>query len=956
MVNLTKWEEACGGTPEAEAKTFRQLSEDMLLVQKRAQARSGKDGVLRVGRALHAKPLLAVRNARLTVRDDLPENFVQEHFEPGRQFDATVRISNASSVHQSDIERDLRGLALRLDLGDSCQDLLLTNHAVNHARDAKQFVQFALAMSRGRLLGFLRLPFFVGLLQAGRMLSNISRATGQPVASLATESFWSRGAMLWGTAGPVRIILRPVEDAVAGPVPAAGDPAYLSHEIAKQLSKRDVSWELAVQTFIDHDKTPIEDASKKWPDGPGSWIPIAILTVPKQDVTSSAAQAAAAEVEAMAFNPWHTLEAFRPLGNINRARKAVYEAAAAHRRRERFVTPKPLRNRVVSGVLAPVFGVVNRVRPWHRLPLVAGLLNLSVERNRLRKRNLIDMTPQEDVPTATQPTAPIPEENRARRSFDGRYNDLSDPEMGKGSDRAETDPTDGAPFGRNLKPVFLRDQEATPNAAEVAKTLLHRTSFQPAGIVNVLAAAWIQFQVHDWVEHRRYPLGERDIRVKLPAGWPWSNRPDGAQEDEMRIAGDRELGGRHGTGIFGNQVSHWWDASGIYGHNEAEAAALRDGTGPRLRLDHVDGKGGYLPMDDTGKELTGFTESWWLGLSAFHTLFAREHNTVATELQRAHGDWSDDRVYHTTRLVVSALIAKIHTVEWTPAIIARKDIDIALRANWSGPDNAWVRAGIWLKDEHALKGIPDTLPDHHGTPFSLTEDFVTVYRMHQLLPDDYRMHDARTGDLKEQCVFDQLHGTKTGHVMRQLGLEDVFYSLGIAHPGRIALHNYPLALTDFTRPGVDTKPERIDLSVVDIMRERTRGIPRYNAFRTGVHKRPVRRWEDITTNPEDVRLLKDLYGSIDRVDTVVGLTAEEAPEGFGFSDTAFRIFIMMATRRLQSDRFLTVDFRPEIYSHLGIDWVQKTTMADVIRRHMPDLADLLPTGESAFAPWRRRAD
>ena len=42
---------------------------------------------------------------------------------------------------------------------------------------------------------------------------------------------------------------------------------------------------------------------------------------------------------------------------------------------------------------------------------------------------------------------------------------------------------------------------------------------------------------------------------------------------------------------------------------------------PRIRLDD-----GYLPTDLQGFEVTGFNESWWLGLSAMHTLFAREHN------------------------------------------------------------------------------------------------------------------------------------------------------------------------------------------------------------------------------------------------------------------------------------------------------------------------------------------
>ena len=83
--------------------------------------------------------------------------------------------------------------------------------------------------------------------------------------------------------------------------------------------------------------------------------------------------------------------------------------------------------------------------------------------------------------------------------------------------------------------------------------------------------------------------------------------------------------------------------------------------------------------------------------------------------------------------------------------------------------------------------------------------------------------------------------------------------------------------------------------------------------------------------------MRELYGSIDMVDTMVGLHAEPPPRGFGFSDTAFRIFILMASRRLQSDRFLTVDYRPEIYSPVGLDWIDKNGMTSVILRNCPDL-------------------
>src|SRR5438552_14876298 len=100
-----------------------------------------------------------------------------------------------------------------------------------------------------------------------------------------------------------------------------------------------------------------------------------------------------------------------------------------------------------------------------------------------------------------------------------------------------------------------------------------------------------------------------------------------------------------------------------------------------------------------------------------------------------------------------------------------------------------------------------------------------------------------------------------------------------------------------------------------------------------------------------------LYNNkIDEVDTMVGMLAEEFPEGFGFSDTAFRIFILMASRRLKSDRFFTTDFRPEVYTQTGIDWVTKTKLKDVLLRHYPELEPALEGLPNAFLPWHRVGD
>ena len=78
----------------------------------------------------------------------------------------------------------------------------------------------------------------------------------------------------------------------------------------------------------------------------------------------------------------------------------------------------------------------------------------------------------------------------------------------------------------------------------------------------------------------------------------------------------------------------------------------------------------------------------------------------------------------------------------------------------------------------------------------------------------------------------------------------------------------------------------------------------------------------------------------------MGLLGEQPPPGFGFSDTAFRIFILMASRRLQSDRFLTVDFRPEIYTPFGMDWIANNGMTSLILRHCPELAAVMPNARA----------
>ena len=186
-------------------------------------------------------------------------------------------------------------------------------------------------------------------------------------------------------------------------------------------------------------------------------------------------------------------------------------------------------------------------------------------------------------------------------------------------------------------------------------------------------------------------------------------------------------------------------------------------------------------------------------------------------------------------------------------------------------------------------------------------------------------------------------------------MEDVFYSFGITHPGAITLHNYPNSLRDISVPVNRDEPlgekRRLDLAATDIMRDRERGVPRYNRFRELLRLPPFRSFEELSANPAWAAELREIYGDVDRVDLLVGLLAEKPPEGFGFSDTAFRIFILMASRRLKSDRFFTTYFNERVYTKVGMDWIQDNDMTSVLLRHFPALRPALSGVRNAFAPW-----
>jgi hypothetical protein len=577
---------------------------------------------------------------------------------------------------------------------------------------------------------------------------------------------------------------------------------------------------------------------------------------------------------------------------------------------------------------------------WDKLPVPLGLGTLLGLRIRLRQENLHDTNaiPAVKVPEPAPPT----DSYKVNRTADGSYNDLESPRMGMAGTR----------FGRNIPldkipPATPEDILSTPNPREVSRALLTRGDMIAAESVNSLVAAWLQFMIRDWFSHGTSP-SERPWTVPLLEDDPWPEKPmqimrtpDDPTRDPHAPAGTPD------TRI--NTFSHWWDASQIYGTTDEEQRSMRTGEHGRLHVWDDE----RTPFPSGANRDPSRVPGFWLGLALMQGLFTREHNAVCDHLHAAYPDWDDEEIFQRARLVTAALIAKIHTVEWTPAVISHPTTVVALRANW------WGLAGERVHDlfgrvtgSEVISGIPGGETDHYGIPYALTEEFVAVYRMHPLVRDDWSLRAANDDTSLRECSFRDIAGPEALKVLQTIPTADLFYSFGTLHPGLVTLHNFPKFLQEYERPDGHLQ----DLAATDILRSRELGVPRYNEFRRLLRLKPAASFEDLTGNAAWAKEIKRVYeGDIEKVDLTVGMFAEKLPAGFAFSDTAFRIFILMASRRLNSDRFFTEYYTPEVYSKAGIQWIDDNSMMTVLLRHHPELRTAMAGLMNAFAPWNTAA-
>src|SRR5690606_24507117 len=169
--------------------------------------------------------------------------------------------------------------------------------------------------------------------------------------------------------------------------------------------------------------------------------------------------------------------------------------------------------------------------------------------------------------------------------------------------------------------------------------------------------------------------------------------------------------------------------------------------------------------------------------------------------------------------------------------------------------------------DHAFAGIVGSAkPNNYGVPYTLTEEFVAVYRMHPLMRDNIDVYDVGSNTVARSIPIQDARDGDAEDILQDERGERLWYSFGITNPGSLTLHNYPNFLRNLSLPLVGN----IDLATIDVLRDRERGVPRYNEFRRAIGLNPITKFEDLTKDPTTLAELKRLYNNdIEQIDALV---------------------------------------------------------------------------------------
>lgn len=275
-------------------------------------------------------------------------------------------------------------------------------------------------------------------------------------------------------------------------------------------------------------------------------------------------------------------------------------------------------------------------------------------------------------------------------------------------------------------------------------------------------------------------------------------------------------------------------------------------------------------------------------VAMINTLFLREHNRLAGEIEKNNLTWDDERIFQTARNITIVLFIKIVVEEYinhiSPAPFRfRADPSVAWEAPWNQPN--WI-----------------------------TTEFSLLYRWHSLIPD------TLTWNGKPYPVGSTLMDNRP---LIDAGLARAFADMSAQRAGRLGTFNTPEAL--------------LNLEVSAIEQSRFCDLAPYGDYRNYVSLSRPKEFSDISQNPDVVRILTDLYQKPGKVEFYVGLFAEDTVKNSPLPRLLLIMVGVDAFSQALTNPLLSKNvYNADTFTELGMETINDTSsLRDVLHRNSP---------------------
>ncbi len=293
-------------------------------------------------------------------------------------------------------------------------------------------------------------------------------------------------------------------------------------------------------------------------------------------------------------------------------------------------------------------------------------------------------------------------------------------------------------------------------------------------------------------------------------------------------------------------------------------------------------------------------------VAMLNTLFLREHNRLAGQIEAANPGWDDERVFQTARNTVIVEFIKVVVEEYINHISS---------------------------EIYRLKAIPNvawTAP--WNRPNWMTTEFSLLYRWHSLIPDRI------TWGGKPYEVPDMVLNTEP---LIDAGLGNAFVGVSAQKAARLGAFNTAAALVPIEKQAIDQG-------------RRVRLAP-YAAYREYMRMSPPRTFGDISKDPRVVGFLSDVYESPAEVEFYIGLFAEDPGKNTPLPPLILAMVAVDAFSQALTNPLLSEHvFNEGTFSSVGWAAIRQTNTLDaIVRRNTPAGAVAGPITMTQ-PRWKRR--